>query len=148
MRNLRRMLAGLVGAMAVTALNGWRSRHDARAPRLDQLGMEALRRGYRGLGRRPPGTTPLFRQALGADLMANGLFYAWSARGSYLRAGALGLLAGVGAVLLPRRMGLPTRHTARSARTRNLTVAYYTAGALVARAASGLLAPPPEPARL
>ena len=48
---------------------------------------------------------------------------------------ALGLAAGVGAVLLPPQLGLSGATTGRTGATAALTVALYAAGGLVAGAA-------------
>jgi hypothetical protein len=113
---------------------------------MDVYGKRVLKRaGVRARGK------ALEREALVGDLVANGLFYALLARARPRTAPwsglALGLAAGLGALLLPQRMGLGRRpaHARRS--TALLTVAWYAAGGLAAGLAARALARAPTPTR-
>ena len=74
--------------------------------------------------------------ALAGDLVSNTLYYALVGmlrpRHAGSAGGGLGLLAGLGAVLLPPVMGLGSKPGARHKRTIAMTIAYYTLGGLVA----------------
>jgi hypothetical protein len=56
-----------------------------------------------------------------------------------IRGALLGLGAGVGAVTLPKTLGLNEEATTRTMKTKVLTVAWYLIGGLVAAAAINLM---------
>lgn len=136
---LRALGPGLVGSLSVTLLHEGLRRVLDDPPRMDVLGMRAIKKGSRLLGRRPARGRRLHRQALVGDLVSNTLFYALVSLGQprrpFLRGMLLGGLAGVGAVVLPPYLGLGKRPARAQPRTALLTVAYYTlAGLSAARA--------------
>jgi hypothetical protein len=128
--------AGLAGAAALTALHEVARRTIPNAPRMDVVGMRALARGLRAAGAEPPDQPDLYRQTLAGDLIANSAYYALVGTGSreqvYTRGAALGLLAGLGAVLLPRRIGLDDPPHSHRAENQLMTIAWYLAGGLAA----------------
>ena len=140
---LRALGPGLVGSLTLTLLHEGLRRVLRDPPRMDVLGMRALKKGARALGRRPARGRRLHRQALVGDLVSNTLFYSLVSLGKprrpFLRGALLGALAGVGAVVLPPYLGLGKRPARAQPRTALLTVAYYTlAGLSAARATRGL----------
>ena len=141
---LRALAGGAVGALAVTALNEGARRRIPHAPRMEVIGMRALAGAVRGLGGRPPRGSALFRSTLAGDLVSNTLYYALVGTGplrSRLTRGLLlGTAAGLGAVLLPPRLGLGHPPGERRPATPLMTVAWYTAGGLAAAVAGGWLA--------
>lgn len=135
---------GLVGATSLTLLHEGARRVLEHPPRMDVLGKRALKKGARALGLRPARGRRLHRQALVGDLVSNSLFYALVALGRprrpFLRGAVLGLLAGLGAVVLPPSLGLGRRPSRARSSTSLLTVAGYTLGGLAAaRATRSLL---------
>ena len=140
---LRALGPGLVGSLTLTLLHEGVRRALRDPPRMDVLGMRALKKGARALGRRPARGRRLHRQALVGDLVSNTLFYSLVSLGKprrpFLRGAVLGALAGVGAVVLPPYLGLGRRPARAQPRTALLTVGYYTlAGLSAARATRGL----------
>jgi hypothetical protein len=133
---LRALGPGLVGSLTVTVVHEGLRRVLKDPPRMDVLGMRALAKGTRLLGRRPARGQRLHRQALVGDLVSNTLFYSLVSLGKprrpYLRGLTLGLLAGASAVLLPPYLGLGKRPARAQPRTALLTVAYYTLAGLSA----------------
>jgi hypothetical protein len=118
---------------------------------MDVLGKRALKKGIRWFGGRPAHGLRLHRQSLAGDVLSNSLFFSLVALGRpkrpYLRGAVLGLLAGLGAVVLPPYLGLGRGPARARTSTSLLTVAWYTLGGLAAaRATRGLLdaAPPLE----
>lgn len=132
------LLGGLVGAVTVTLLNEVVRRRLPHAPRMDVIGERALAGTLEAAHVDPPRGRALYGWTMAADLVSNTLYYslvgAGSPGGTWLRGGALGLAAGVGAVVLPRPLGLGRQPGARSPRTPLLTVAWYLAGGLAAAA--------------
>src|SRR5207237_1240532 len=102
------LAAGLAGAVAVTAVHETTRRLTPRAPRMDILGERGIAKLVLAAGRTPPGGVRLHRLALGGALVSNSLYYALvgTGRGAWKRGAALGLLAGVAAVVLPPVLGL------------------------------------------
>ncbi|MFP2905984.1 hypothetical protein ACLESD_13185 [Pyxidicoccus sp. 3LFB2] len=141
---LRALGPGLVGATSLTLVHEGARRMLEHPPRMDVLGKRALKKGIRWFGGRPAHGSRLHRQSLAADILSNSLFYSLVALGRpkrpYLRGAVLGLLAGVGAVVLPPYLGLGRGPSRARASTSWLTVAWYTLGGLAAaRATRGLV---------
>jgi hypothetical protein len=139
MNAIRGLAAGGAGAVATTLVNEVARRYVPAAPRLDLLGTRGLdalagRAGVR------LGTRARYAAALAGDLLSNGLYFALAARARRpVRAGlALGVAAGLGAVVLAPALGFGRRPVRATGRTAALTVAWYTLGGFVA----GVLARP------
>ena len=136
--------SGLAGAYALTLTHDTARRLIPEAPRMDVIGMRALAKTARAAGATPP--AQLHEAALAGDLVANSLYYglvAAGAREHALRNGALlGLAAGLGAVVLPRPLGLGRQPTERTPVTQAMTVAWYVAGGLAAGVAYRQLSAP------
>jgi hypothetical protein len=132
------------GAVALTAIHETVRRVSPDAPRMDVLGMRAIAKSLRAAGADVPDEDTLFNVTLAGDVASNSLYYALVGLGDPRHAAArgalLGLAAGLGAVLLPGPLGLGTDASARTRETQLMTVAYYTAGGLVAGAAMQSLA--------
>src|SRR5690348_14053456 len=105
----RCLASGAAGALALTTVHQAAQRRLENAPRMDVVAM-------RGLDRVLPGnyhhSRRLQRLALAGDLVANSLYYAAipapSRAATWWRAALFGTAAGVGALLLPERIGLGT----------------------------------------
>ena len=137
------LTSGAAGAVALTAIHELGRRQLTYAPRLDVLGMRALRRFVPGFEHDRPRSSRLRRWALAGDLLANTVYYAAipsrSRGGTWTRAAALGLSAGAGALLLPEPMGLGDAPHAERRASQAMTVAWYVAGALVSAALSNAM---------
>ena len=137
MKLLHSLTAGLAGAVALTLLHET-ARHlrPEDAPRMDVLGMRALRKLLRKADAPQPAEDTLFTLTMAGDVISNGLYYSMVGTGRHaLRRGLLlGLAAGVGGVVLPGPLGLGEAPSNRTPQTQLMTVAWYTAGGLVAGA--------------
>lgn len=129
-------IGGMAGAIALTLINESIKKVRTDAPRLDLLGENALARLMNGNSFLPKTLGKFF--PLAGDLVSNTLFYALAkgkSSGNTLTRGALlGLAAGVGAITLPKPLGLKTEPTTRTTQTAVMTVAWYLIGGLVAAA--------------
>lgn len=138
MKTIAAIGGGLAGAAAVTLIHETVKKIVPEAPRLDMLGMNAISRSLGAAGLRKPGNNKLFTWALAGDLLTNSLYYSLAGVGkeknAWVRSSLLGLTAGIGAVLLPKSMGLEEKHTNRSLSTKLMTIGLYIAGALVTTA--------------
>lgn len=131
------LIGGFVGAAAVTLLNESLRRLSANTPRLDKLGEEATAKTIESLGGDAPSGGDLYATTLGADILSNTLYYSSAAANKQnpLLAGAgLGIMAGLGAVYLPEKMGLEGSHTAGTKEKKWMTIALYTFGGIIAGA--------------
>jgi hypothetical protein len=128
--------AGIVGAIALTILHETTRQWMDDAPRMDQLGEEALKKIIHASGHRAPGEPALHRLALAGDIATNSLFYALigKGRGAWLKGGLLGTLAGLGAAYLPPYLGLGEPPHGSNPKTQLATIAYYLTGGLAAAA--------------
>jgi hypothetical protein len=110
---------------------------------MDVIGERALAGTLQASGMEQPHGRDLFRQTLIAELLSNTLYYCLVGAGSrgrsWGRGALLGLLAGLGAVVLPPRMGLGRSPGEKRPVTPLMTVAWYTAGGLAAAAVAKLL---------
>lgn len=139
-RLIRLGLIGLAGAVTVTVLNESVRRILPHTPRVEVIGERALAGSLDTLGVDPPHGEVLYRWTLLGDLVSNTLYYGMvglgGQQGTWRRGGLYGLAAGVGAVVLPRPLGLGRQPGARSPITPLLTAGWYLAGGFMAAAAA------------
>ena len=132
------VVGGLAGAAALTILHESLKKIDSKAPRMDLLGMMALSKVIRNVGKNPPAADKLYVYTLAGDLLSNALYYSLAGVGKekslFQKGAALGLAAGLGALLLPKPLHLNEEYSNRTTHTQVLTVAYYLVGSLVASA--------------
>jgi hypothetical protein len=142
----RALTGGAAGALVLTGLHE-ASRHLLpHSPRMDVIGERALKRTLKATGRRAGRRQNLYGPTLAGELVSNTLYYSLvgaGSRSSRLGRGlVVGLAAGLGAVLLPPRLGLGHPPGERKPLTPLLTIAWYTAGGLAAALAMRLLDQP------
>lgn len=110
---------------------------------MDLLGMNAVARLMKGNNILTQTAGKLFPIALAGDLVSNSLYYSMADTGdkknTLVRGALLGLGAGLGAVVLPKTLGLNDDATTRTLKTKVLTVTWYVIGGLAAAAAINLL---------
>jgi hypothetical protein len=133
------LISGAAGAVALTAVHqAARAMTDA-APRMDVVGMRALARGITAAGGDTPRSSDrLYLATLAGDLISNSAYYSLAT--SYTRGAAMGLLAGLGALFLPERLGLGTPPKSERLSNQVMTVAWYVVGGLAAAATADCLA--------
>jgi len=135
------LFSGFAGSVVLTLLheNARRIAPEV-APRMDILGMRALRKLINKADGPQPGHDTLFNVTMAGDILINGLYYGFVGRGkkAWGRGALLGLAAGVGGVVLPGPLGLGTAPSSRTPETKLMTVAWYLLGGLAAAGASRL----------
>lgn len=141
--DLKSTIGGLAGACTLTLLNESVKKLDKNAPRMDLLGMNAVARLMKGNNVLTQTANKIFPVAIAGDLVSNSLYYSMAdsetEQKTLIRGALLGLAAGVGAVALPRTLGLNEDATTRTLKTKILTIAWYTIGGVVAAGAMNLL---------
>ncbi|MDB5252731.1 MAG: hypothetical protein JWP27_1900 [Flaviaesturariibacter sp.] len=136
MKTTDALLGGLAGAITLTLVHESLRRLVPDAPRMDLLGMQAIRKLLRNADQPVPTEKTLFTAAMAGDLVGNGLYYGVGGlaadRDVVSKSAFLGLTAGVGALLLPKPLGLSDAPSRRTTGTAVLTIALYTVGGLAA----------------
>lgn len=134
--------SGLAGALALTAVHETARQQITTAPRMDMLGMQAIENGFCSVRAQPPQGTALYELAMVGDIVSNALYYSMVAagtpEGALLRGAMLGLTAGLGAVVLPKPLGLQPQLNRTNA-THAMTIGWYLLGGLAAGAAYQML---------
>jgi hypothetical protein len=140
MPTLAALSRGAAGAAAMTLSFFALEKFTSHTPQFDKIGMRGLEQIYRAAGARPPRGDSLRRQALGADLVTNTLYFARSVGpdASLARGALFGLMAGLGTLVAAPAIGVPKRQRGRSLQAKALTVGIYVVGGLVAAAVGRL----------
>ena len=131
------LIAGLGGAIVLTALHETLKNVDEEMPRIDLVGEEALQKTSDFFGVKIANKDTLYKATLAGDLMSNAAYFsliAGNRKDLWTRAASSGLLAGLGAIALPKEMGLNDEPVTKSFKTKALTVGYYMAGAFATAA--------------
>jgi hypothetical protein len=130
------LIGGTAGAVALNILHQVVKQFDHDAPRVDLVGEEALSKGLKKVGIDLPSGNTLFTATLAADLLSNAGYFALAGlvkRKQLAIAGAaLGLTAGIGALVLTKPIGLSDAPITKTNKTKVMTVAWYTFGGLLA----------------
>lgn len=138
------LLSGAVGAASLNILHETARHVIPHAPRVDVLGMRAIAMSMQAVGETPPPRNTLYWLAMAGDLVSNSLYYSLVGVGNrkhtWRRGIVLGAAAGLGAVVLPRPMGLGSQPGQRTPVTQILTFMWYFIGGLVAAATAQALA--------
>lgn len=137
------IFSGLIGAFAVNAINETTRQFVPTAPRLDILGKRAIAYPMMEADQEPPPNSQLYWIALGGDIVSNSLYFSMvglgDAKNAYRNGTLLGLAAGIGAVVIPEKIGLGGEMTSRTRETELMTVGWYLAGGLAAATAYKML---------
>lgn len=143
MKGSAALAGGFAGACVVTLIHEGLRRVNPDAPRMDLLGMEALKKGLKSIDVKVPERDELFEWTMGGDIISNTLYYSAAGVGNkksvWLRGALLGLAAGVGAVVLPKPLGLSESPSNRTVATKLMTVGLYLIGGLVTAAVTKLM---------
>ncbi|KIA96575.1 hypothetical protein OC25_02215 [Pedobacter kyungheensis] len=133
MGKITNLISGLAGAVVLNILHESLKSKGSGMPHIDRLGEQALQKSLRYLGTGIEDEHNRYLATLAGDVAGNAVYYSLiGGRNSLIwpKAIALGLAAGIGAVTLPRPMGLDPKPVARNAQATTLTIAYYLTGAL------------------
>ncbi|HEU4496285.1 MAG TPA: hypothetical protein VFR70_04470 [Flavobacterium sp.] len=133
----KNFLAGLGGAIVLSLLHESLKKKNGNMPRIDLVGEEAVQKTLGIFGSRIESRDKLYIAALIGDLASNAAYYSMignSPNHIWKKAISLGLAAGIGAVAVPKHIGLDDEPVARNTQVKLLTASYYLAGALATAA--------------
>ncbi len=141
MKKVIALIGGFTGAVTVTALHqAFKIAVPSIAPRMDLLGMEAMKKVRNRIHLPIPSEDKLYKQTFVGDIVANTLYYSLAGGSAAdLKGTLLGIMAGIGAVQLPEKLHLDPSHSNRTKATEYLSMGIYIAGGLVAAATIGSL---------
>src|SRR5437868_15377848 len=118
MKPITALGSGLAGAITLSLIHESVKRIVPEAPRLDLLGMNAVSKGLKASGIKPPSQAALFTWALAGDLISNSIYYSLADVGkggkTWKKSALLGLAAGIGAVTLSGPLGLKEKYTGKT----------------------------------
>jgi hypothetical protein len=142
MKTLASMTSGLISSVALTFLHQTLKNNVSHAPRMDKLGMEALKDTLNAAGVAVPGKKKLYYSTMIGDIAGNAGYYSlvgMNPRNSILTGAALGLMAGIGAITLPGKLGLSEQYSNETRKTQLLTLGLYVSAGLIAGAVHKLM---------
>lgn len=124
------MIAGFAGAIALNILHETIRKNFKNVPHINEVGEEALLKISDYASISIEGENSRYAATLVGDVISNGLYYASTATEKDL---ASGLIAGIGAVALPKKMGLNDEPVAENFQKKAMTIGYYVFGAIVTK---------------
>ena len=143
MSKFKNLVAGLAGSIALNLLHESLRKQRSDVPRVDLLGKDALLKTLHYFGTGIADEDDLYKATLAGDIISNTMYYSLIGAGSakYLwpKAIVMGLTAGIGAVELPKPMGLNPKPVAGTDKKKVLTIGYYLFGAIVTAATLTML---------
>jgi hypothetical protein len=132
---IKNLTAGFLGAVALNMLHETLRKNETNVPKVNLLGEEAINKTLIGIGQQPiTDKEELYKTTLKADLISNAMYYSLiGGKSKYIwpKAILFGLTAGIGAVKLPKPLGLNPEPVAATNQMKALTIGYYLFGALV-----------------
>lgn len=127
----KKILAGLGGAIALNLLHEIVRNNFDNVPEVNKVGEEALNKSLETVDMKITDKDQLYAATLAGDVISNGIYYAATATSGFNLVS--GVAAGVGAVMLPEKMGLDDSPVAGSTQKKLMTVGYYLFGAMVTK---------------
>ena len=126
----KKMLAGLGGAIALNLLHEIVRKNCDNVPHINEVGEEALKKMTDSTALEISDPDKLYAATLAGDIVSNTIYYGTTATNHNFTSG---LAAGVGAIVLPQKLGLNDQPVAENNRKKIITVGYYLFGALVTK---------------
>jgi hypothetical protein len=127
----KKILAGLGGAIALNLLHEIVRNNFDNVPEVNKVGEEALNKALDTVDMKITDHDQLYAATLAGDVISNGIYYATTATSGFNIVS--GVAAGVGAVMLPKNMGLDDSPVAETTQKKLMTVGYYLFGAVVTK---------------
>ena len=135
MGKVKNIIAGFAGAAAMNILHESLKYKSNKTPRIDLLGEQALNKGLGFFGEHIDDEKALYKATLISDLISNTVYYSLIGSGKqkfiWAKVFFFGLSAGIGAITLPKPMGLDPEPVTSNDSRKALTIGYYLFGAIV-----------------
>jgi hypothetical protein len=127
----KKIIAGLGGAIALNLLHEAIRKNFDNVPQINKVGEEALNKALDKVDVKITDQDQLYAATLAGDVISNGMYYAATATTSFNIVS--GIAMGLGAVMLPQKMGLDDTPVAGTTEKKVMTVVYYLFGAVVTK---------------
>ncbi|UOE36990.1 hypothetical protein [Chryseobacterium oryzae] len=127
---LKKLIAGLGGAIALNLLHETIRKNFNDVPHINELGEEALQKVAEANDIQLSDPDTIYAATLTGDIVSNAMYYAGTATNHEFISG---VAAGVGAILLPEKLGLDSTPVAENTKKKIMTIGYYTFGAIVTK---------------
>ena len=125
----KRAVAGLGGAIALNILHKIVKDNFRDVPNFDQVEEQAIDKSLGKVNLQVKDHDKLYNATVAGDIVTNALYYTFT---PFKMNSVIGALGGLGAMVLPKKLGLDNRPIAGTDRKKMITVGYYIFGALVA----------------
>ncbi len=127
----KKILAGLGGAIALNLLHETIRKNFDNVPEVNKVGEEALNKVLDKVDMQITNHDQLYAATLAGYVISNSIYYATTATTGFSITS--GVVAGLGAVMLPEKMGLNDEPVAETTQKKVMTVGYYLFGAIVTK---------------
>lgn len=124
------MLAGLGGAIALNLLHEIVRKNFDDVPHINEVGEEAVQKMTDSTAFEISDPDKLYAATLAGDILSNAIYYGTTATNHNFTSG---IAAGIGALVLPQKLGLNDQPVAENNKKKIMTVGYYVFGALVTK---------------
>lgn len=138
----KNIIGGFAGAIVLTLLNQSLKNMHKNMPHIDLVGKEVVSKTAEYFGIDIENNESVANTALLSDIISNTAYYSLingEKNELWLKAASAGLLAGLGTVNLPDKMGLNEEPVAKSITTKALVVGYHLVGAFTTAAVIRLM---------
>ncbi|MDD3789624.1 MAG: hypothetical protein PHO94_13155 [Petrimonas sp.] len=125
----KRIIAGFGGAIALSVLHEILKKNMDELPDFEEVGEEAIDKSLEKVNLKVLDTSKLYNATVAGDVITNGIYYAFT---PFKMNTVIGALGGLGAMALPKKLGLDNTPIAGTDKKKMMTIGYYIFGALVA----------------
>lgn len=139
MNVLKSIVPAIAGSLVLNFIHEVGKKRVQGAPEINKIGEDAIAKAYKKMDEKPPQEAKRYAMAMAGDLLANTVYYRMvggrSRAETWIKGLLYGVMAGVGVLTATKPLGLDDTPVNRNARTKGLTVLYYTLGGLATAAA-------------
>ena len=125
----KRLIAGFGGAIALSALDNYVRKHFDEVPEFSEMGEQVIDKSLDVVNLQVKDHDKLYNATVAGDVITNGIYYSLT---PFKMSTLVGALGGLGAIALPKQLGLDNEPIAGTDKKKMITVGYYVFGALVA----------------
>lgn len=125
----KRIVAGLGGAIALNVLHQFVKNNYQNVPDFNEVEEEAIDKSLEKINLQVKDHNKLYNATVAGDIVTNALYYTFT---PFKMNSIIGALGGLGAMVLPKKLGLDNTPIAGTDKKKMITMGYYIFGALVA----------------